>query len=381
MKKVLNIILNILLTIFCIIIILVISMLAGLYLYKYLKNTENEVAETTTDVVAEVIEEKNTIENNELEEEKEINKKKSITISAVGDCTIGWDTRYIAQQRFDAYLEKNNGNYGYYLEKVKDVFSEDDITIVNLEGTFTEYKKKVPKEFNFSAPPEYKNVLTLGNVDVVSFANNHSYDFGEIGYNDTLEALDSINMPYYSYEKYLIKEINGIKLGFFALSDISCKNYKDIDQALEYIKKEETDLIIASMHWGTEGSYKQNAAQIKMAHYMIDKGVDLILGSHPHRLQGIEKYKERYIVYSMANFCFGGNTNPEDKDSMIYRQTFTIEDGKLKIDDNINIIPASVSGVKYTNNYQPIVLEGKEGKRVLNKILRYSKGFEYEINI
>ena len=110
---------------------------------------------------------------------------------------------------------------------------------------------------------------------------------------------------------------------------------------------------------------------------LLDNGVDLVLGSHPHRLQGIEKYKGRYIVYSMANFCFGGNPNPEDKDSMIFQQTFLIKDGEIQDNDDIKILPASVSGVKNTNNYQPIVLEGKEKTRVLNKILRYSSGFEY----
>ncbi len=358
-----------------------------LYIYKNASNSKEvvgEISETSKNDFLNIEERfqftefinsvKTTI--NQIIEEKE-QKSKTIKISAVGDCTIGWDTNYIPEMRFDAYLDKDKKNYGYYFEKVKDIFSEDDLTIINLEGTFTSYTKKVPKEFNFSAPEEYKNVLKEGNVDAVSFANNHSYDYGKIGYDDTLKALESANMPYYSFDKYLVKEINGIKIGFFALSDISCKNYDDIDKALEYLKKENCELIIASMHWGVEGNYKQGTHQTKMGHYLIDNGVDLVLGSHPHRLQGIEKYKGRYIVYSMANFCFGGNPNPEDKDSMIFQQTFLIKDGQIQDNDDIKIIPASVSGVKDKNNYQPIVLEGKEKTRVLNKILRYSSGFEY----
>ena len=88
-----------------------------------------------------------------------------------------------------------------------------------------------------------------------------------------------------------------------------------------------------------------------MAHYLVDQGVDLVLGSHPHVLQGIEKYKGKYILYSMGNFCFGGNTDPEDKDSMIFQQTFTFVNHELQPDDNISIIPVSVSGVSYCNNY------------------------------
>lgn len=343
--------------------LLLLPIIIGRHIYNFFGRTQ------TVEVIA------NTEES--VVSQKEEETVKTITISAVGDCTIGWDTNYYKKNRFDTCLENNNGNYGYFFEKVKDIFDKDDLTIANLEGTFTTYNKKVPKEYNFSAPEEYKNILKLGNIDVVSFANNHTHDYGEIGYNDTIKALESINMPYYGYDKYLIKDINGIKVGFFALWDEECQKYTDIDKALKYIKSQNCDLIIASMHWGIERKYKQNNAQIKMGHYLIDNGVDIVLGSHPHMLEGIEKYNGRYIVYSLANFCFGGNTNPQDKDTMIFQQTFTFENKELKLDDNIKILPASVSGVKSVNNYQPIVLDGEECERVLNKILKYSTGFEY----
>ena len=121
--------------------------------------------------------------------------RKSVKISAVGDCTIGWDDRFGWGNRFDAYMENNNGDYGYYLAKVRDVFREDDFTIANLETTFTSYPVKMEKTFNFSAPDEYKNVLLQGCIDAVSLGNNHTYDFGERGYLDTMAALDSIGIP------------------------------------------------------------------------------------------------------------------------------------------------------------------------------------------
>lgn len=322
------------------------------------------------------IETQGKIENTEAIKKDEI---KSIKITAAGDCTIGWDHRYEYYSRYDKYLDDNDGDYGYYFAKVKDIFANDDLTIVNLEGCFTNSKNMQPADFHLSAPPEYKQVLPLGNVDVVSFANNHTDDYGEEGYQDTLDALESISMPYYSYDKYLIKEINGIKVGFFALCDIECENYQDIDNAIEYLKNKKCELIIASMHWGIERMYKQNEEQVEMGHYLIDNGVDLVLGSHPHVIQGIEKYNGKYIVYSLSNFTFGANQNPGDKDTLIFQQIFTIKNGKLELDDNINIIPASQSGVKDKNNYQPIALEGQEGESVLKKILKYSTGFEYDI--
>ena len=332
--------------------------------------------------VFDFISEKRKIQETEANPEISFPKEpviQTVKISAVGDCTIGWDPRYEYATRYDRYLDDNDGDYGYYFAKVKDLFAEDDLTIANLEGCFTNSKNLVIKEFNLSSPPEFKEVLPKGNIDIVSFANNHTHDYGEEGYQDTIDALDSIEMPYYGYEKYLIKEVNGIKIGFLAFLDIDCENYEDIDKAIEYLKSENCDLIIASMHWGIEGDYKQCQAQVDMGRYLIDNGVDLILGSHPHRIQGIEKYNDKYIVYSLSNFTFGANQNPDDKDTLIFQQTFTFVDGELELDDNINIIPASQSGVKYKNNYQPIILEGEERERVFNKIMRYSMGFEYEL--
>lgn len=303
--------------------------------------------------------------------------RKSVKISAVGDCTIGWDDRFPRGNRFDTYLENNGGDYGYYLAKVREMFREDDLTIANLESALTSYPVKMEKTFNFSAPESYKNVLTQGCVEAVSLGNNHTYDFGETGYQDTLAALDSAGILHFGHGAYGVQEIRGVKIGFFSLLDYGCQYYHEIDNALAYLKSRNCDLIIASMHWGTEYEYAQNYAQINMAHYLVDQGVDLVLGSHPHVLQGIEKYKGKYILYSMGNFCFGGNTDPEDKDSMIFQQTFTFVNHELQPDDNISIIPVSVSGVSYCNNYQPVVLEGGEKERVLQKILRNSSGFEY----
>lgn len=95
----------------------------------------------------------------------------------------------------------------------------------------------------------------------------------------------------------------------------------------------------------------------------------MFIGHHPHVLEGIEKYNGKYIAYSLGNFCFGGNKNPSDKDTMIFQQTFTIDaDGKVADDDNINIIPCSLSSSSNKNDYCPTPLEGDEAERVRQKI-------------
>ena len=311
---------------------------------------------------------------------KKYDEYKKLKITAVGDCTIGSDTNFGYTNSFFDFFDRNNGDYSYNLKNVKNIFEDDDITIANLEGNLTNANIKVEKAFNFKAPPDYVNILKEGNVEMVSFANNHAYDYGVEGYNETISTLDKALIEHYGYTNYLIKEINGIKVGFFAFLDIYGQRYQEVDKAIEYLKKQGCDIIIASMHWGIEKDYKQSNEQIKMGHHMIDKGVDLILGSHPHVIQGIEKYNGKYIVYSMANFAYGGHKNPSDKDTFIFQETFTLKNGILQLDDNIKIIPTSVSGVKNVNNYQPTPLEGEEKERVYNKIMQYSSGFDYKLN-
>ena len=111
----------------------------------------------------------------------------------------------------------------------------------------------------------------------------------------------------------------------------------------------------------------------------IDQGANLVLGHDPHVLQGIDIYKGCYIVYSLGNFCFGGNTNPADKDTMIFQQTFTFKDDKLKKDLNARVIPCSISSVSYQNDYRPTVLKGDSKKRVIDRLNSYSSSMKVHV--
>lgn len=300
---------------------------------------------------------------------------KSFTITAAGDCTIGYDTNFSYGNRFDKVFLDNDKDYGYFFRNVKGIFENDDLTYVNLEGTFTNETIKVEKKFNFKSTPDFVNVLKEGNVDIVGVANNHSYDYGQKGFDETIDTLNQNKVDYFGYDKYLIEEINGIKIGFFGLIDIASVKYKDIDKAIKYFKENNCDLIIAAMHWGIEGDYEQSNVQSKEGHYLIDQGVDLVIGTHPHVIQGIEKYNDRYIIYSLGNFVFGGNQNPKDKDTFIFQQTFTFVNDELLLDDNIKVIPTSVSSIKNRNNYQPTIASGSSKEKIINKINKYSKNY------
>jgi poly-gamma-glutamate synthesis protein (capsule biosynthesis protein) len=170
-------------------------------------------------------------------------------------------------------------------------------------------------------------------------------------------------------------EINGIQVGMFGyrIWDDSAFNKNRIRAAIEDLQNRGAQLIIAYYHWGVEGENRPEQYQINIGRYSIRNGADLVLGAHPHVVQGIEEYMGRFIVYSLANFCFGGNSNPADQDSFIFQQTFTFYHGELQPDIDKNIIPIFVSSVRYRNDFVPTIAEGADAERILARIERYSQ--------
>ena len=313
---------------------------------------------------------KNTNENNT----KEI-VTKDILITTVGDCTIGTDPNFGYQNSFIEVFNNNNKDYSYFFSKTLDVFKNDDLSIANMEGTFTTSNERADKTFTFKGDLDYAKVFTEGSIEVVNLANNHTYDFGNKGFDDTLSALNHENIKYFGFDNYLIYEVKGLKIGLAGITyydnDTEANGKLKTDKAIEYLKEKEADLIFISYHWGIEHTEEQNDAQRVMGKYAIDKGADLVIGHGPHRLQGIDEYKGKYIIYSLANFVFGGNKNPSYKDTMIFQEKFHYENNILT-ETTIKIIPAQVSGVLNTNDYRPIILEGSKKEEVLNKILNVS---------
>lgn len=324
------------------------------------ENTNTEKTDTDTEVT-QVVEDKN---KDEVE----------IIISAAGDCTLGRDSKSIFSGSFDDEFIKQKKDYKYFFKNVKGIFETDDLTIVNFEGTLTNETKRADKKFAFKGSPSYINILKEGSIEAVNLSNNHTFDYLDKGFKDTVDNLKKGKIIYFGMNKRALTKVKGINIGFLGYNGWMYNNSmkKTIKKDIKYLKSKGAQLIIVSFHWGDEGKYYPNNIQKKLGRYAIDAGADLVLGHHPHVVQGIENYKGKKIVYSLGNFCFGGNKNPPDKDSFIYQQKFKFIKGKLADSKEYNIIPVSVSSVNYRNNYQPTHLEGKEKERVLNKIKRLS---------
>ena len=294
----------------------------------------------------------------------------SLTFSVVGDCTLGTDETFDYDTSLNAYYE----NYGadYFLQNVKDIFSTDDLTIANFEGTLTDSDEREDKTFAFKAPASYASILTSGSVEAVNTANNHSHDYGEQSFNDTLAALDDAGIVHFGYDETAVMDVKGIKVGLVGIYELYAhlEREQQLKDNIAKVKADGAQLIVVIFHWGNETETVPDSNQTTLGRIAIDEGADLVCGHHPHVLQGIETYKGRNIVYSLGNFCFGGNSSPSDMDTMIYQQTFTIDADGVKKDNVTNIIPCSISSAAYDgyNNYQPTPAEGDEATRILGKI-------------
>lgn len=309
-------------------------------------------------------------------EEEDMGVSAQVTISAAGDFTLGTDENFDYSTSLPARYEEVQ-DPGYFLQNVKDIFASDDLTIVNLEGPLTTSEERADKQFSFKGDPSYTEILTSGSVEACNLANNHSKDYGIQGYEDTIANVEAAGIKTFGYERTAIWETNGVKVGLAGVYELAegmdCQD--DMTAAIQSLKDAGADLVIVSFHWGVEKENYPDETQQTLAHAAIDQGADLVLGHHPHVLQGIEKYQGKYIVYSLGNFCFGGNKNPSDKDTMIFQQTFTLENGEVVEDDAINIIPCRISSEDDYNNYQPTPAEGEEAQRILGRIQEYSQSF------
>ncbi|MCM1107075.1 MAG: CapA family protein [Blautia sp.] len=300
----------------------------------------------------------------------------TVTVTAVGDCTLGVTQTHGYAGSFHEYYDANGENY--FFDGVRDIFEADDFTLVNLECVLTESNDRVEKTWNLKGKPEYVGIMTGSSVEACSLGNNHTYDYGQQSLDDTRSVLDDAGIIYglnehvaaYTTDSGLVV---GIVSSNLLWQDETHANY--MKDSIEMLRTQGADLVIASCHWGIEGDHYANDYQRSMAHQIIDWGADLVVGTHPHVLQGIELYGGKVICYSLGNFCFGGNRNPAVKDTAIYQQTFTFVDGVLQPDVNAEMIPCSISSTTSRNDFQPTVVEGERWAAIIEDMNDYSEAY------
>ena len=355
-----------------ILIIISVLIVAGVGLYlKDIKNIDvqkvgvnNEISEGKKDDIEE-----------ETKEEVVVKEpiKKAILISFAGDFTLGTDTKFGYDGSLPAAFINSGRKYSYFMQNVSSIFSQDDYTVVNLETTFTDSNVKAPKDgdvfYNFKGPKDYVNILTGASIDGVTIANNHIYDYGKQGMQDTVNVLKENNIDICGEGYKILKDIKGIKFGFLGYTGWEYSNglKNQIVNDINELKKQGAKVVIPYFHWGIERSYEPYDVQQSLGRFAIDNGADVVIGSHPHVIQSMENYKGKLIVYSMGNFCFGGNSNPTDKRTFILQCKANMEDDKL-INFEYKVLPAMISSRNDKNDYIPTLAKGENKSNILEKL-------------
>ena len=291
-----------------------------------------------------------------------------LRITAVGDCTLGGSVHQKTYMQFKQAVQACG--YDYFFSNVRGLFESDDLTVVNLEGPLTDVGQDRRGSYVFKGDPDYVQIMTGSSVELCNVANNHSQDFGTEGLIRTAQILDAAGIGYCGYDKVFRTTVNGVQIS--ALGYLQWEI--GLDKVLDAVKAERPncDMLIVNMHWGKEKHYEPMKAQKNYGHAVIDAGADLIIGTHPHVYGGVELYKGKYIVYSLGNFCFGGNANPSDKRALMFRQNLIVSPEGAVSDGGIDVIPISISSTRGKNDYRPMVMAAEDGVKLLQAMGKYS---------
>jgi len=290
-----------------------------------------------------------------------------INVSFIGDCTLGeplaWDGSNIG---FDAVVD---GDMEYCFSNASEILSADDMTLANFEGTLTDATSHLDKEFVFGSPAEYAQMLVNGSVECVNLANNHTYDYLEEGIQDTQQALTDYGILWSNEYSIATYEVRGVIIGMAGTSFTSSE--QTMFDAIDEMKAMGCNIIIISCHWGYERDYEPRTDQVDLGHALIDYGADIVVGTHPHRLQPIEKYNGKYILYCLSNFVFGGNTSLTDPDTAIIQCEFVMDPTNTYcVEYRLNVIPFSQTSTYPGNDYCPLPYEwgSEEYFRVMERL-------------
>ena len=207
----------------------------------------------------------------------------TLTVTFAGDCTLGTDINYENERSFNSRWQAEEGDATYFLRNVADLFGSDDLTVVNMEGALTEGGERADKKFAFRGKPEYAKILSSASVEAATLANNHSQDYGQTGYDDTIAALDAEGVQSFGYDRIAYLDVKGVKVALIGsyFPEDSAENTKEMTDNIAAARAEDAQLVIVYVHWGQEHEYDITEGQQTAGRAAIDAGADLVVGSHP----------------------------------------------------------------------------------------------------
>lgn len=308
--------------------------------------------------------------------------EKTILLTFTGDCTLGSEEATRPREdSFDSLAAKNG--YDYFFANFREMFEQDDHTIINFEGVLSDTKAQETqkKRYRFRGPKEFVSILTGSSIEACSLSNNHIGDFGKQGEESTKQTLDENGIGWFQNYKYYIYEKEGIKIAFIALENkIVYKEFEKIKKLIIDLKESgEANAIVVCWHTGLEyrGAHETNTERTSQA--LVRYGADLIIMHHPHVLQGICVYNNRSIFYSLGNFVFGGNSAIRtekfklDKTvtslySIVVQVKMLFTNEGRYLGQQAVIYPVYTSNAAPVNNYQPYRVNAEDAIPIRNAI-------------
>ncbi len=314
-------------------------------------------------------------------------KSDEVVFSFTGDCTLGTWPESSKDGNYNA-VHKASGSPTYSFDLVKSFFENDDYTYVNLETTLTKATSRLSKpesNYNFKGDPDWaKLMLKASFIDGCNLANNHSYDYKSKGYEETQSVLMGADLDIGMQNSAIFVNINDLEIVLISANYITTSyNPNEIfgdDLTALIVKqigqyKRDGNIVVVNCHWGLERQNNANEDQIAPAHKFIDAGADMVIGHHPHTLQGVENYRGKYIFYSIGNFAFGGKSTTDEVNrvSIIVRPRFALREGQ-GIVTGVCIVPCyTTSAVDIEeNNYRPMPIFGFQASQLYNQMIDYS---------
>ena len=330
----------------------------------------------------------------------------TITITFAGDVTLGGEDYLRDDPASFASVYEANGPE-YFLANFADFFAEDDLTIVNLEGVLTDNDALQPMDkgkgtgagdgYWFRGSTEYVQVLTSASVEAVSIANNHTMDYGPVGIRDTIATLDAAGIEWFGTrdrhadetERFFFYEKDGVTVAFVSLywedylqgNPDGCGAW--LSEQIRAIRESgQADAVVAILHGGQEYGRHRTRPQTVFTAMAMKAGADLVICHHAHVVLGMDVIGNRSAVYSLGNFCFGGNRNAyqlgkknkvqDAAPALIVRAVLTFDDEGNYTGQQLSLYPVQTTSVdrnggsEQPNDYQPKFVTGKLGAHVLH---------------
>jgi len=300
-----------------------------------------------------------------------LDQKNLVTLIGTGD---------VIPARGANWPATKSGDFSYNWKQTADFLKKADITLINLEAPLRKGCPLMTEGFTFCGDARHIQGILFAGVDSVSLANNHIGNFGQAGIDETINLLETNKIGWSGSGHLDIQERKGIKFGFLAYNGVGATF--DREGIATEIKeaKNKVDVLIVSAHWGAEYELiPQKGAGVapddprEIGHLIIDSGADLIIGNHPHTVQGVELYKNKLITYAHGNFIFDQTWSQETQEGVIGEYTFYLPTEASAKEGGIQLVNVKFYPILVDGSYQPRFLSEKDGQHILDRMLQSSQ--------